>query len=111
MKKLITAFFILTMGISLNAQDSSLAKPQILPSFDEQEITGEKIQKRDLPEAVRESLKAPDYAGWKVESAYKALVTDQESPESAGLLIYIVKLRRKQEREMIKFDKEGKRLY
>ena len=105
MKKLTAAFLILVTGISSFAQDTS-----IVQSYSEQDTTREKIKIRNLPEAVRESLNAPDYAGWKIDDAHEALVTDPERPESASLLIYIIELKRRNERAIIKFDKEGKRL-
>lgn len=105
MKKLMSAFFILLIGIASNAQDA-----QKLPPFSEPETSWEKIQVRELPKAVRESLTEPDYAGWTIVAAYKALITDPERPESAGLIVYFVELKRRDERAMIKFDKEGKRL-
>jgi hypothetical protein len=105
MKKLTIAFLILVTGIVSSAQDTS-----IVQSYSEQDTSREKIKIRQLPEAVRESLNAPDYAGWKIDEAYEALATDPERPESASLLIYIIELKRRQERVIIKFDKEGKRL-
>jgi hypothetical protein len=110
MKKLLAAFVILSICIASNAQDTSLLQTPQLQPHSEQDTSREKIQIRDLPKAVRESLKAPDYAGWTIDSAYKALMRDPERPESVGLLVYIVELRRRDERSLVRFDKEGKRL-
>src|SRR5687768_5037155 len=103
MKKLTAAVLMLLTGIVSFAQDTSMVQ-----SYSEQDTRREKIKIRHLPEAVRESLNAPDYAGWKVSDAYEALVTDPESPESASLLIYIIELKRRHEKAIIKFDKGGK---
>ena len=105
MKKLTVAFVILMTSVVSFAQDTSVVQPHA-----EQKMTREKIQTRNLPKAIKEALNAPDYAGWKIDGAYEALVTDSERPESAGILIYIVELRRRHERAIIKFDKEGKRI-
>ena len=104
------AFLVLITGAVLWAQDTSVVQPPIAQPYSVQDTTREKIRIRQLPAAVRQSLNAPDYAGWKIDEAYESLVTDPERPESAGLLIYIVTLKRRDERAIITFDKEGKRL-
>jgi hypothetical protein len=109
MKNLMTAFFMMASVLSY-AQDTSLVQPPILPPYSEQEVSRDKIQMRDLPEAVREALKEPDYAGWTVNAVHKAVMDDSKKPESESLIVYIVELKRKDEKTAIRFDKDGKRL-
>jgi hypothetical protein len=111
MKKLTTVFIIVITSTILNAQDTTtLVQPPILSPLPPQEISREQIQMRDLPKPVNDALRATDYAGWAVEAVYKSFVTDPEEPDSEGLLIYIIELKRKNEKAYIKFDKDGKRL-
>jgi hypothetical protein len=111
MKKLLAAIFIMMSGVALNAQDTAaIQQPPILPPYSGQEINREKIEIHELPEAVAEALKMNDYAGWTIDAAYKALMTDPQSPESEGEVVYIVDLKRKGEGTSIRFDKDGVRL-
>jgi hypothetical protein len=111
MKNLIATVLLLIAGIVVNAQDTTvLVQPPVLPQGSAQEMNRQKIQVRDLPDAVKESLNAADYAGWTVEEAFKAKITDPQSPESEGIDIYIVNVTRKDERATLRFDKDGKRL-
>jgi hypothetical protein len=110
MKKLVMVFALATISLTLTAQDTALVQPPILPPYSGQEINREQIQMRDVPAAVKEELKAADYAGWNIEAVYKALMTDPEKPESEGFLIYIVEMKRRDEKIAIRFDEDGKRL-
>jgi hypothetical protein len=78
MKKLMFAFFIFCGGVvAVNAQDStSTGKSNQYPtqgqaaSMDDQDR--EKINSRDLPDAVKRSLEGQEYRGWLVNAAYKS---------------------------------------
>lgn len=109
MKTLMVVFLIMISIVS-TAQDTSLVQPPIWPPHSGQEISREKIQMRDLPEAVREALKAPDYAGWTIDAIYKTLVTDPMVPEAENLVVYIIELKRRHEKTAISFDENGTRL-
>jgi hypothetical protein len=94
----------------VSAQDSVSIKPPLLPPYSVQESGREKIQTRDLPEAIKESLKSQEYTGWTIDAAYKARMHDSSSPESEGTVIYIVELKRREEKVIIRFDRGGRRL-
>jgi hypothetical protein len=108
-KTLSVVLFVL-MNLDLAAQDTSAVQLPILPPNSAQEINREKIQVSDLPYGVKESLKGADYVGWTVEGAYKARMTDPQSPESEGIEIYIVELKKNAYSTSIRFDKDGREL-
>lgn len=111
MKNLIASLFLLLAAAVVSAQDTTvLVQPPVLPQDSGQELNRQKIQIRDLPDAVKESLNAADYSGWTVDEAYKAKITDPQSPESEGIDIYIVNVSRRDERATLRFDKDGKRI-
>jgi hypothetical protein len=62
MKKLIAARVMMISCIELNVH-TALVQPPML-RYNEQEASREKIQIRDLPDAVKDALEMPDYAGW-----------------------------------------------
>jgi hypothetical protein len=89
MKKLMFAFFILLGGVvAVNAQDStSTQKNQQYPtqgqaSMDDQDR--EKINSRDLPDAVKRSLEGQEYRGWLVNAAYKSKGVSSSSGNSSS---------------------------
>jgi hypothetical protein len=111
MKKLMIVLAITLTGIIVtHSRTSSAMRSPARCSYSLQEQAREKIQERDLPEAVKESLKASDYAGWTVEAAYKVRMTNPDSPESEGTLIYLIEMKRQDETISVRFDKDGKRL-
>ena len=82
MKKVILAFSFLFAGlIAVNAQDStstSTPTPQYPTSTSQDDQDRERINSRDLPDAVKRSLEATEYRGWLVNAAYKTTgVSDQ----------------------------------
>lgn len=110
MKKLLIGSLMLTASVIAYAQDTTMVQPPILPSPIQQEISRERIQVDDLPEAVKEELKKPDYGGWTVDAAYKSVMSESESPESERFTVYIIEFKRRDERAVLKFDKNGKKL-
>jgi hypothetical protein len=89
MKKLMFAFFILLGGVvAVNAQDStSTQKNQQYPtqgqaSMDDQDR--EKINSRDLPDAVKRSLEGQEYRGWLVNAAYKTKGVSSSSDNASS---------------------------
>jgi hypothetical protein len=110
MKITIVSLLMLVSAIVLAAQDTASIRPPLLPPNSPQEISREEVQPEDLPEAVKESLKGQDYAGWNIDRAYKALMTDPTSPESEGIGIYIVDLKKGTETKTVRFDKDGNEL-
>lgn len=82
MKKVMLAFSFLFAGlIAVNAQDStstSTQTPQYPTSTSQDDQDRERINSRDLPDAVKRSLEATEYRGWLVNAAYKTTgVNDQ----------------------------------
>lgn len=82
MKKVMLAFSFLFAGlIAVNAQDStstSTPTPQYPTSTTQDDQDRERINSRDLPDAVKRSLEATEYRGWLVNAAYKTTgVSDQ----------------------------------
>ena len=110
MKKVIVVLVLCITGLVACAQDTLIVQPPILPPDYGQELGRQKIQVTDLPEAVQETLKGSDYSAWTVDAAYKAHITDPQSPESEGLLIYIVELVKGNDKLIRKFDEEGKEI-
>jgi hypothetical protein len=89
MKKLMFAFFLLLGGaVAVNAQDStSTQRNQQYPtqgqaSMDDQDR--EKINSRDLPDAVKRSLEGQEYRGWLVNAAYKTKGVSSSSENSSS---------------------------
>jgi hypothetical protein len=90
MKKLMFAFFLFCGGvIAVNAQDSTSTENKQYPtqgqasSMDDQDR--EKINSRDLPDAVKRSLEGQEYRGWLVNAAYKTKgVSSSSSTSSTG---------------------------
>ena len=109
MKKLTAVVLTFLACTALWAQDSTAVRPTTTKYYD-QGTVWQKNRIRHLPAAVRLSLSSPDYREWEISEAYEALITDPERPISAGLLIYIIDLRRRDERRTIKFDEEGRRI-
>jgi hypothetical protein len=82
MKKVMLAFSFLFAGlIAVNAQDSTSTEtptPQYPTSTTQDDQDRERINSRDLPDAVKRSLEATEYRGWLVNAAYKTTgVADQ----------------------------------
>jgi hypothetical protein len=84
MKKLMLAFSFLFGGlVAVNAQDttSTTTQTQQYPTSTSQDDQDrERINSRDLPDAVKRSLEGTEYRGWLVNAAYKTTgVSDQAS--------------------------------
>ncbi|HEY0653981.1 MAG TPA: hypothetical protein VGD65_12670 [Chryseosolibacter sp.] len=82
MKKVLLAFSFVFAGlIAVNAQDTtstSTQTPQYPTSTSQEDQDRERINSRDLPDAVKRSLEATEYRGWLVNAAYKTTgVNDQ----------------------------------
>jgi hypothetical protein len=91
MKKVILAFSFLFSGlIAVNAQDStstSTPTPQYPTSTSQDDQDRERINSRDLPDAVKRSLEATEYRGWLVNAAYKTTgVSDQSMASDSSAM-------------------------
>jgi hypothetical protein len=130
MKKLMFAFCFMFGGlVAVNAQDTtstSQQNPQYPTSTQQEDQDREKINSRDLPDAVKRSLEAQDYRGWLVNAAYKTKgVSDQSDSTSLnqsdttavtgdtgayGQEVYVVELKNGAQTKTVRFDKDGKKL-
>ncbi len=87
MKKVMLACCFLFGGIvAVNAQDTtstSTQTQQYPTSTSQDDQDRERINSRDLPDAVKRSLEGTEYRGWLVNAAYKTTgVSDQSSQTS-----------------------------
>jgi hypothetical protein len=89
MKKLMLAFCFLFGGlVAVNAQDTtstSTQTQQYPTSTSQDDQDRERINSRDLPDAVKRSLEGTEYRGWLVNAAYKSTgVSDQATSGQMG---------------------------
>jgi hypothetical protein len=132
MKKLTLAFCLLVGGIfAANAQDTTSVKQpyptQGAQSTDQDDR--EKINSRDLPDAVKRSLEGTEYRGWLINSAYKMkgatagdLNQDSTSSQSDSTAVtkpeteaftsevFVVELKNGAQTKTVRFDKDGNTL-
>src|SRR5688572_21127771 len=107
MKKLMLVIGLMFGGIALvNAQEQDTTSTT--PTQTESQTTTtqdqdrQKIEVRELPEAIRTSLETQDYQGWVVSSAYRSSQTDA-SDETKSMELYIVELKNGAETKTVKF--------
>jgi hypothetical protein len=131
MKKLTLAFCLLVGGIfAANAQDTTSTQQQQYPTQGAQSSDQdgrEKINSRDLPDAVKRSLEGTEYRGWLINSAYKMKLnagdlnqdtvsqtdsTGVAKPETEGFgsEVFVVELKNGAQTKTVRFDKDGKPL-
>jgi hypothetical protein len=139
MKKLMCAFCFLFGGlVAVNAQDttSNPQQNQQYPTSTQQEDQDrEKINSRDLPDAVKRSLETQEYRGWLVNAAYKTKgVSDQPEMNQGdttsvsddqnqnqndtasantgayGQEVFVVELKNGAQTKTVRFDKDGNKL-
>jgi hypothetical protein len=131
MKKLVLAFSLLLGGIGVYAQDTTSTDQtqtqQQYPTMQEQDR--EKINSRDLPDAVKRSLENQEYRGWLINTAYKTKGIDmsgQNQRDSAAIQgdttsmsdntsayaqeVFVVELKNGAQTKTVRFDKDGKKL-
>jgi hypothetical protein len=107
MKTLIISICFICGGIAFtHAQDTtqseySLAEPQIV---------NEKIETRELPEAVKQALQGQDYRGWLINAVYKAPIVNPGDSKNINKAMYVVELINGNQKKTIEFDKDGKKL-
>lgn len=127
MKKLMLAFCIMLGGhVMVNAQDTTntdqTQTQQQYPTMqNDQEQDRERINSRDLPDAIKRSLEGQEYRGWLINSAYKTTGvsgTDDEGIQSDttsvsgntgayGQEVYVVELKNGAQTKTVRFDKDG----
>lgn len=137
-KVMLVSCFLLGGLLAVNAQDttSTQTKTQQYPTTTAQEDQDrERINSRDLPDAVKRSLEQTEYRGWLVNAAYKTTgVADesnagQQSSDSTsvqndttstsenagntgayGQEVFVVELKNGAQTKTVRFDKEGNKL-
>jgi hypothetical protein len=77
---------------------------------EEVQIVNEKIEPRELPEAVKTTLQSQQYYGWLVNAVYKEPLDKGENPNGIVGVVYAVELISGSRTKNIRFDKDGKEL-
>lgn len=124
MKKLMLAFSLMLGGLAVYAQDTTSTDQtqtqQQYPTMQEQDR--EKINSRDLPDAIKRSLEGQEYRGWLVSGAYKSkgLASDTSGRSDStsvsgntgayGQEVFVVELKNGAQTKTVRFDKDGKKL-
>ncbi len=121
MKKLMLAFCLVFGGLVVYAQDTTFTdETQTQQQYPTQraEDDRERMNSRDLPDAVKRSLETQQYRGWLINSAYKTTGLSQGgNPTGAdtdtgayGQEIFVVELKNGAQTKTVRFDKDGNRL-
>jgi hypothetical protein len=143
MKKLMLAFCFVFGGlVAVNAQDSTSTEQQNqqYPTSNTQDDQDrERINSRDLPDAVKRSLESTEYRGWLVNATYKTTGVSNQSAQSDttstdtqgtqgnqgnqsdttsvsgntgayGQEVFVVELKNGAQTKTVRFDKDGNKL-
>lgn len=134
MKKLILAFSLAIGGLAVYAQDSTSTTTPTPPTTTQSSTMAqddqdrEKINSRDLPDAVKRSLEGTEYRGWLVNAAYKskgvngtmssdstsssqsADSTSVSTPGAYAQEVFVVELKNGAQTKTVRFDKDGNKL-
>lgn len=102
MKKLsILIGTLLVIGLQGFAQDQRTPEPR--------QQDREKVEIRDLPQAIRTELESTEYAGWNISSAYRTTQTESVD-ETRSMEVYVVELKSGADTQTIRFDRDGNRM-
>jgi hypothetical protein len=140
MKKLSLAIGFVVAGlVAVNAQDTTSTQQQTeqYPTTMQGDQDRERINSRDLPDAVKRSLEQTEYRGWLVNAAYKttgvsgnmqgdstmqgdsANVEGQINSDTTavsgetgayGQEVFVVELKNGAQTKTVRFDKDGNKL-
>jgi hypothetical protein len=128
MKKIMLAFCLLFGGVVVYAQQQDTTSTDQQTQYPTLQGTQdrERINSRDLPDAVKRSLEGQEYRGWLVNAAYKtkAATTDNQNQSDTTSVsdttarntgayaqeAYVVELKNGAQTKTVRFDKEGKKL-
>lgn len=132
MKKLLFAFSFVCAGVmTAAAQDTTSVDQQnqqyqTMQQNDQQDR--ERINSRDLPDAVKRSLEGQEFRGWLINAAYKttgmqedAGNMEQQQGDTTAVQgqpqqgneeeeIYVVELKNGAQTKTVRFTKDGERL-
>ena len=135
MKKLILVFS-LVMGsiIVVTAQDTtSIDREQQQYEIGQADQDRERINSRDLPDAIKRSLEAQEYRGWLINAAYKTTglennnmqndptqdtgvegdttgISGQNQTGAYGEEVFVVEMKNGAQTKTVRFNKDGERL-
>lgn len=127
MKKLMLAFCLIGGGLvagyaqDTTSTDQTQTQQQYPTMQNDQEQDRERINSRDLPDAIKRSLEGQEYRGWLINAAYKTtgvsatgdqgVQTDTTSVSgntgAYGQEIYVVELKNGAQTKTVRFDKDG----
>jgi hypothetical protein len=134
MKKVMLAFCLLFGGLAVYAQqqDTTSTDQQTQYPAMQGEQDRERINSRDLPDAIKRSLEGQEYRGWLVNAVYKTKGTSMDNQDQGdttstaqsdttsmsgntgagayGQEAYVVELKNGAQTKTVRFDKDGKRL-
>jgi hypothetical protein len=137
MKKLMFTLCLIVGGlVAVMAQDTTSTDrqdQQQYPTSKEEDQDREKINSRDLPDAVKRSLEGTEYRGWLVNAVYKSkgveasdstnisnqdtqnqsdttAVSGQEQTGAYGQEVFVVELKNGAQTKTVRFYKDGKKL-
>lgn len=97
---------ILTLSVfALFSFTAVNATPTVSNCATEIRMDDEKVQLKmdELPEAIKQALSADEYAEWKPETIHKVKT-------ETGSEWYEVEFRKEEQKTIVKFDKEGKKV-
>ena len=135
MKKLLFAFSLVLGGfIAASAQDTTSIdqQNQPYPTMQQDDQERERINSRDLPDAVKRSLEGQEFRGWLINAAYKTKglsgdnmqdqqnqdqnqsdttgVSGQNETGAYGEEVYVVELKNGAQTKTVRFSKDGEKL-
>ena len=140
MKKLMFAFCFFLGGIAVYAQDTTSTDKQNQTQYPttQEDQDRERLNSRDLPDAIKRSLEGQEYRGWLINAAYKTkgVANDQSSQNESDSTavqnedqnqadttsvsqdqngayaqeIYVVELKNGAQTKTVRFDKDGKKM-
>ena len=137
MKKLLFAFSLVCGGfLAASAQDTTSVdqQNQQYPTMQQDDQERERINSRDLPDAVKRSLEGQEFRGWLINAAYKTKgvsgentqdqqnqnqdqnqtdttgVSGQNETGAYGEEVYVVELKNGAQTKTVRFSKDGEKL-
>jgi hypothetical protein len=135
MKKLMLGLCFMFGGFAIYAQEvtpSDQTQPQQQYPTTQNQDDRERINSRDLPDAVKRSLETQEYRGWLINTAYKtnglATMNNQSQANDStavvqgdttsvtdesgayGQEIFVVEMKNGAQTKTVRFDKDGNRL-
>jgi hypothetical protein len=136
MKNLMLASLMVLGGLVVYAQDTTSTDQtqtqQQYPTTMHDQDDRERINSRDLPDAIKRSLEDQDYRGWLINTAYKSkgVSSSIDQPAQSDSIsavpsdttsvsadigayaqeVYVVELKNGAQTKTVRFDKDGNRL-